>query len=96
MEDTGGDATKQEPEHEWATLFDIEEPWRKEWQGMPEFSQEDARPWKSLTVHFRCQADLDDFFAAIRELQNIIRNKSVWFPNQPDGVFKNRRWKHES
>ena len=42
-------------------LFDIEEPWEKEWQGMPEFSQRDRTPWKSIAVNFMSPGDMQSF-----------------------------------
>jgi hypothetical protein len=60
-------------------LFDIEEEWRKEWVGMPEFIQDDLTPWKQIVVSFAGPADM----AAFAELvdQTITPDtKSIWFP----------------
>ena len=28
--------------------------WRDEWQGMPEFIQEDLSPKRTISIHFKC------------------------------------------
>ena len=45
-----------------ADLFGYEEfDWRKEWQGMPEFFQEDLMPYRVLNLRFRCEEDVQEF-----------------------------------
>lgn len=58
-----------------------EEQWRKEWQGMPEYEQADLMPWKSMTIHFASQYDLDDFIKLIG--QKLTREtRFMWYPPQ--------------
>lgn len=45
-------------------LFDAlgsEETWKREWQQMPEFVQEDAQPFQSVIIHFETKEDRDNF-----------------------------------
>lgn len=75
-------------------LFDIEEEWRKEWVGMPEFIQDDLTPWKQIIVSFAGLADM----AAFAELvgQTITPNtRSIWFPEAEIGRIVNKRYHHE-
>lgn len=53
-----------------------------EWQGMPEFKQEDRQSAFRTTIHFATEADADAFFALIE------RNKksSMWWPKD-DGLI---------
>ncbi len=49
------------------------------WRGMPEFVQPDARPHRSLHVHFRNEEDFKTFAETIgQELHE--RTRAVWFP----------------
>jgi len=50
-----------------------------EWDGMPEFAQEKQRPFKEITVRFRCESDYIDFAEMIG--QNLTtKTKSIWHP----------------
>jgi hypothetical protein len=50
-----------------------------EWQGMPEFEQEDLTAYQSIHVHFKTQADVEAFAALIG--QKIGQNvRSIWYP----------------
>lgn len=50
-----------------------------EWEGMPEFKQEDKTAFRSIHVHFACQDHVDQFAALIE--QNITdKTRMVWFP----------------
>jgi len=62
-------------------LIDPDPDWAKDWWGMPGFTQRDARPAQSVTVHFMSAADA----AAFSELTGIAltdRTDSAWFPPQ--------------
>jgi hypothetical protein len=49
------------------------------WQGMPECSNQDLTPWKSLTVHFASAENYQKFVALMG--QPMTENtKSVWYP----------------
>lgn len=51
----------------------------EEWEGMPEFEQEDLSAMKSVIVHFATQADVDKFAMLVK--QGISeKTKSIWYP----------------
>lgn len=50
-----------------------------EWQGMPEFDQQDKTSFKSLIVHFKTQEDVDAF-AKLVEQKLTPKTRSIWFP----------------
>jgi len=62
-------------------LFNMDEctEWKREWQGMPEFEQEDLTPFRSITVHFETIEDLELFSEAINQKITHL-TKSVWYP----------------
>lgn len=58
-------------ETEQLSLFNnLEKDWEKEWQGMPEFIQNDDSYFHSIIVHFRNRVDLEEFGKLIN--QNIV------------------------
>ena len=72
-------------------MFEMEEAWKQEWHGMPEFRQEDLTPWKSVIVHFSSPGDM----AAFAELigQKLTPNtRSVWHPAAEIGHYANKRY----
>lgn len=50
-----------------------------EWEGMPEFEQPDAMPFRSIVVHFTEQAHVDDFATLIGQTISD-RTKFVYHP----------------
>jgi ParB-like chromosome segregation protein Spo0J len=57
--------------------FDI----NKEWQGMPEFEQEDKTAYQTIHVHFATEKDVQDFAGLVG--QGITeKTKYLWFPKQ--------------
>lgn len=51
----------------------------EEWEGMPEFSQEDKTGYQKIVVHFKVKEDRDSFAHLIG--QKITDNtRSLWFP----------------
>lgn len=62
-------------------LFDTDEmiKWKDEWQGMPEFDQEDQTSWKSIIVHFENEADMKKFGELIGQ-KLTYRTRSIWYP----------------
>jgi hypothetical protein len=51
----------------------------KEWQGMPEFNQDDLTPHRQLIVSFNSDKDIQRFSELIK--QTITKKtKSIWFP----------------
>lgn len=65
-------------------LFDAEdfEYWKAEWGGMPEYTHELATPWRSVTMHFKSEADFVEFSSRLGMLMN--RGRSFWFPPQKE------------
>ena len=63
-------------------LFEIEKDWESEWQDMPEFKQEDLRPWHQVNVRFRNQKDFDEFKKRM-EQEVTPKQKTLWFPFAP-------------
>lgn len=67
-----------------ADLFGDEEfDWKKEWQDMPEFIQNDTKPVFSLTVNFLSIEDMNNFSEIIGKRISFT-TKSVIFTNQND------------
>ena len=61
-------------------LFGYEEfDWRKEWQGMPEFFQENLMPFRVINLRFRSEEDVQEF---ARLVEQVItpKQKALWFP----------------
>jgi len=53
----------------------------QEWQGMPEFDQQDKTAERSIIVHFNSQQHVDEF-AQLLGQQLTDKTKSIWFPAQ--------------
>lgn len=73
----------------------IEEAWKKEWVGMPEFIQEELVPFRELVVRFENQEEVDKFAKLINQ---TITDKTtfVWYPNITIERYANKRWVDES
>ena len=81
-------------EVEQLMLLDIEEPWRAEWHGMPEFSQEDLTPRRTILVHFESDEDVAAFEAIVRQPIGPSQ-KSLWYPEAELGRFSDKRYASE-
>lgn len=57
----------------------LKEEWEKEWEDMPEFVQEDKRPFKQIIVNFRNEEDVKDFSKVIGQ-KLTLSTKSISFP----------------
>lgn len=57
-------------------LFDMEE---DEWQGMPEFVQEDLSPHRVIYVRFRNAEDVAKFEELMSQ-RITEKQKTIWFP----------------
>ena len=71
-------------------IFDIlgvEEDWKKEWQDMPEFIQEDLTPHQQIIISFESDNDVKDFAKLINQ-KLTYKTKSIWFPETQRGKFK--------
>jgi hypothetical protein len=62
-------------------LFGEQEAWREEWQGMPEFEQENLLSMYSVRVNFATYEDLQKFASAIKQTIST-KTQSIWFPKQ--------------
>ena len=51
----------------------------KLWQGMPEFEQEEQKPYRSLIVHFASQKDVE-MFSKATGLTLTDKTKWTWYP----------------
>jgi len=73
----------------------FEEPWQEHWQGMPEFEQDENKPYKTINVHFRTKEDYEEF-AKIIEQPLTTKTKSIWHPRLE--ITKNAlmRWIEEN
>ena len=62
-------------------LFPEEEQndWRKEWVGMPEFIQEERKPYSTIIVRCETKEDLEDFSKIIGQ-KLTMKTKSIWHP----------------
>jgi hypothetical protein len=61
-------------------LFGYEQfDWQKEWQGMPEFIQEDLMPFRAINVRFRNEEDVQEFAKLLGQVITP-KQKALWFP----------------
>lgn len=65
-----------------------------EWQGMPEFNQQDKTGFRSIVVHFRDQEAVDDF-ATLVELPITPRTRFLWFPETVIERYADKRYKSD-
>lgn len=61
------------------SLFEKGEPWEEAWRGMPEFVQEDQKPWKTLYVHFESREDMEAFARLVGQRIDF-KTASIWHP----------------
>lgn len=67
----------------------------QEWQGMPEFVQEDLAPAYSVIVHFASKADQAAFGKLIGQKIRTVSRKtpSLWYPKADIGRFADKRYR---
>lgn len=68
--------------------------WQKHWVGMPEFEQNDKKPYKTLYLHFKNQEDYDAF-AKVIEQNLTMKTKSTWYPKLERDENLLKRWIEE-
>lgn len=66
-----------------------------EWQGMPEFTQDDLTAFKSLIVNFASFEDMEAFSRLI-EQKVTDRTRSIWYPPAEIGHYADKRYEDES
>ncbi len=65
-----------------------------EWQGMPEFAQQDKRAFRSIPVHFKDQDAVDQFAALIG--QTITpQTRYAWYPEIEIERYADKRYEAE-
>lgn len=66
----------------------------QEWQGMPEFDQQDKTSECSLIVHFDAWEHVEAFAQLVG--QNLTKNtRSIWFPKQQNMDTNSKRYDEE-
>ncbi|MGH2362106.1 MAG: hypothetical protein ACRDGM_16390 [bacterium] len=72
-------------------FFKVEAPADPEWEGMPEFNQQDLSPIKSIQVHFASWEDMEMFSDVVG--QRLSRKtRSIWFPQAEIGRMVDKRF----
>lgn len=65
----------------------------EEWQGMPEFTNEDITSHRRLIVHFRSDEDVAAFAKLVGQAHRIHeRTKSIWFPEEERADFHSQAY----
>lgn len=62
-----------------------------EWRGMPEFDHVDQTAYRRIVMHFKDEADIEEF---ARRIDQKIgpKTRSMWFPPDDIGVIKDKRY----
>ena len=63
----------------------------EEWEGMPEFEQDDKTSFRHVIVHFENNDDLTEFFSIIGQ-SHTDKTKSIWFPEQENMDTESKRY----
>lgn len=75
----------QPVEEDQPLLFDMSD-WKREWQDMPEFVQEEVAPYHTVIVRFACAADLEKFSRLVEQrLEKGREAASIWYPKMKAG-----------
>jgi len=76
--------------------IDLDEDWKKEWVGMPEYEASDLTSYASIIVHFRNRQDMEAFSQLIKQpLKANGMRISVWFPKMEHRKTSHLRWEDE-
>ncbi len=62
-----------------------------EWTGMPEFDQQDRKAFRSITVHFKDQAKVDEFARLVGQLITE-KTRYLWFPEIEIETYADKRY----
>lgn len=79
------------PNKEQEVLFGEQESWKEEWQGMPEFEQQNLLPTYSVRVNFASYEDLQKF-SELMQQTITTKTQSIWFPKQHRELLSNKRY----
>jgi hypothetical protein len=66
----------------------------EEWEGMPEFENKDLSAFKSITVHFESQDELDNF-AELVEQAITEKTRFIWYPKREHQNLKELEFSNE-
>lgn len=69
--------------------------WEKHWGGMPDFSQSDQTPFRTIHVHFNDQKHVDKFAALVGQ-QITPKTRYLWYPKVEKGRYADKRYKAET
>jgi hypothetical protein len=70
--------TPQPEDGEQLNLFNAPAAWSEKWEGMPEFSLKNLKPYDTINVQFRSAKDMRAFLVMLGEAP--ARAKSIWYP----------------
>lgn len=73
------------------TLFETPTFWDEEWQGMPEFKQEDLTSYRKIIVHFRNEDDFNSF-SELMEQKIGPKQPSIWYPKMQNRIASNMHY----
>lgn len=62
-----------------------------EWTGMPEFDQQDRKAFRSIAVHFKDQAKVDEFARLVGQLITE-KTRYLWFPEIEIETYADKRY----
>ena len=80
---------------EQVSMFDIPDIIETEWQDMPEFLMKDLTPFRTVYIHFRNQADIDEFARLIGQRIHT-KQKSAWHPQLEIRPYADKRFVDEN
>tara|TARA_R110000824_G_scaffold283333_1_gene471718 strand:- start:2182 stop:2820 length:639 start_codon:yes stop_codon:yes gene_type:complete len=63
----------------------------KEWEGMPEFTQDDKTSFRHVIVHFKNDDDVKEFFSTIGQ-SHTEKTNSIWHPEQQNMNTESKRY----
>lgn len=72
-------------------LIETGEKWQEHWKQMPEFVQENLKPFKSISVHFESRADMEKFSKLIHQPISL-ETQFVWYPEAEIERYATKRW----
>lgn len=74
---------------------DEDDSWKKHWKDMPEFVQEEQKPYRTLYVHFETEEDLQNFSSLISQ-KIPEKAKFIWHPKKEKEENILWRWMEEN
>lgn len=65
----------------------------QEWEGMPEFRQDDIAPFTTITVQFRNEDDRLAFLDLVGQRKLFGKRRSMWYPAMEIHVASDKRYR---